>query len=80
MSNEEIKAEELIRKFANQIEDFSLNNEESIRRDAIACAKIAVEEILKNINATILFHKESKSLPLNKNYWLEVKGALMMKY
>lgn len=39
-------------------------------------AIICVNEILENIEATKLFHKESKSLPLNEKYWLVVKEAI----
>lgn len=40
------------------------------------CAIIAVDEILANIDATIFYHKDSKALPFNKEYWLEVRAAL----
>ena len=44
--------------------------------DAKQCALLAVDEILKNIDATILYHKDSKALPINKDYWLQVRTAL----
>jgi predicted component of type VI protein secretion system len=75
MNEEEIKAEELLQKFINQLEDVGCDKD-YVKRDALACAKIAVDEILKNIEATILYHKESKALPLNESYWLGVKEAL----
>jgi len=40
------------------------------------CAIIAVDEILFNIDATILYHKESIALSFNKEYWLEVRSEL----
>jgi hypothetical protein len=75
MNNEEIKAEELLQRYTDQLEDVGCDKD-YVKRDALACAKIAVDEILKNIEASILYHKESKALPLNERYWLGVKEAL----
>ena len=40
------------------------------------CAIIAVDEILSNIDATILYHPESNAIPINKEYWQEVKTEI----
>jgi hypothetical protein len=45
-------------------------------RSTKQCALFAVNEILLNIEATILYHKESLALPINKEYWEEVKQEI----
>ena len=39
-------------------------------------AKLIVDEIIKNIDATILYHKESTALPINMKFWQEVKNEI----
>ena len=69
MNDYDIKAKELVIKMQMQKEPLTFNA-------AKICAQIAVDEILKNIDATILYHKYSISLPINKEYWLQVRTAL----
>ena len=64
------KAIELVEKY-----DETLTYLES-KSKAKQCALIAVDEILLNIEATILYHKESLALPINKEYWHEVKQEI----
>ena len=35
-------------------------------------AKLCVKEIINNIEATILYHKDSVALPINLKFWLSV--------
>lgn len=44
--------------------------------NAKRCSVIAIDEILKNIEATIAYHKDSLALPLNKEYWTIVKEEI----
>jgi len=69
MNDYDIKARELVVKMQMQKEPLMFDA-------AKICALIAVDEILKNIDATILYHRESKALPINKDYWLQVRTAL----
>ena len=62
------KAKELIDRFS---EGANVGNNISIQ-----CALICVDDVLFNIDATILYHKDSKSLPINKEYWQEVKQEI----
>jgi len=57
---------------------FDMTNEELKQERLLAKrhALIAVEEVLYNIDAAILYHKDSIALPINKSYWLEVKQHL----
>lgn len=73
MTPQEKKAEELIDKYMalGVWTDYQRG-----REAARECAFIAVNEILNNIDATIFYHKESKALPFNKEYWNEVKQHL----
>jgi hypothetical protein len=43
---------------------------------AIWCAKVTVDEVIKNIDAGMTYHPESKALPINKEYWLRVLASL----
>lgn len=70
MTNEEIKANELIDKMKSKLYSDGLF-------DAKQCALIAVDEILSNIEATILYHKDSIALPINKEYWQNVRSFLV---
>ncbi len=63
------KANELVSRFANHSMGTSVN---SNLNSAKNCAFIAVEEIMKNIEATELYHKNSRALPHNKEYWNQV--------
>ncbi len=42
----------------------------------IKCAKVVVDEIIVNVDATTLYHKENLVIPFNKEYWQEVKLEL----
>ena len=70
MTNEEIKAKELIHKMKTKLYSDGLY-------DAKQCALVAVDEILSNIDATILYNKESIALPINKEYWQNVRSFLV---
>lgn len=86
MSNYEYKANELIESFylCMPFKDVKLTScsekpeliVEMEKLSAKQCAIITVDEILTNIDATILYHKESIALPFNKEYWLGVRSAL----
>ena len=67
MTDYENKAVELIGKFYHNVGSY---------QNKVQCAIILVDEILKNIEATIFYHKESIALPENKDYWLKVREAL----
>ena len=74
MTTEERKAWDLIDKYFPLVE-FDLDRKKQIQ-NAKKIALITVEEILVNIDATIIYHKDSKALPINKDYWLQVRTAL----
>jgi hypothetical protein len=74
MTTEERKAWDLIDKYFPLVE-FDLDRNKQIQ-NAKKIALITVEEILVNIDATILYHKDSKALPINKDYWLQVRKVL----
>ncbi len=40
------------------------------------CALITVDELLNNIDSTILYHPESLALPINKDYWQSVRQEI----
>jgi hypothetical protein len=69
MTDYEEKAREIVIKMQFQKEPLMFES-------AKICGLIAVDEILKNIDATILYHKNSKALPINKEYWLQVRTSL----
>lgn len=69
--NAKDKAKELINKFHKHCEVNHIPLYHTKK-----CALIAVDEVLKNIDATILYHKESITLPFNKEYWNEVKTEI----
>jgi len=76
MTPEEIKARELTNRFA-KVEPYLPTKETVLfMYEAKQCAVICVDEMLSNIDATILHHKDSKLLPINKKYWLNVKEAI----
>lgn len=52
------------------------NNEKISLILAKELTTILVNEILANIDATILYHKDSTALPINKQYWEEVKSYI----
>jgi hypothetical protein len=77
------KADELIKKYSDFVSGYigssMLTNTEypeAILNNAKQCALIAVDEIIFNIDATIFYHKDSNALPLNKEYWQEVKQEI----
>ncbi len=73
------KAQELIDKYLPEVrgaDRYNYNLEDMNVFIAKQCALIAVNEVLANIDATILYHPESASIPLNKSYWSEVKTYL----
>ena len=43
------------------------------RRGVKQCALILVDEMLANIDATILYHNDSQALPINRKYWVNVR-------
>lgn len=65
------KAIELYNKFFTQMK--------SGTPDKLAkwCALQVINEVISNIDATMIYHPNSKALPVNKQYWLQVKEALM---
>lgn len=69
MSDYDIKARELVVKMQMQKEPLMFDS-------AKICAQIAVDEMLKNIDVTILCYKDSKALLANKEYWLQVRTSL----
>lgn len=73
------KAQELINQFLPEVrgaDRYNYNLEEMNVFIAKQCALITVEQVLKNIDATILYHPESHSMAGNKSYWNEVKQHL----
>lgn len=74
------KAKELIKKFKPYSFGNILNKTESfggqLTENAKQCAIIAVNEVIDNIKATMLYHKNSKALPFNMEYWQLVLEAL----
>ena len=84
MTNEELKAKELIDKFRSYVDSEipgEKNFEFSKRQETIMakkCAIVVVDEILKNIDATILYNPNSLSIPFNKEYWLGVRAFLSL--
>ena len=73
------KAQELIDKYLPEVrgaDRYNYNLEDMNVFIAKQCALIAVNEVLANIDATILYNPESASIPLNKSYWSEVKTCL----
>ena len=74
MTDEENKAWELIDKYFPLVE-FDLDKNKQIK-NAKKIALICIEEILVNVDATIIYHKDSKALSINKDYWLGVKEAI----
>jgi len=69
MTDYEEKAREIVIKMQFQKEPLMFES-------AKICGLVAVDEILKNIDATILYHKDSASLQLNKEDWLQVKQSM----
>lgn len=74
MTPEENKAWELIDKYYPLVE-FDLDKNKQIQ-NAKKAALVCIEKILVNVDATILYHKDSKALTINKDYWLNVRTAL----
>ncbi len=70
--NERQKAKELISK-ANRI-----IGSEQFKNESKEIALLCVDEILLNIEATKLYHKDSKALPVNEKYWKEVKQEISL--
>ena len=64
MNDYEIKATQLINKYFHAVP-----HKYTSRKLAKKLATIAVDEVLGNIDATILYHKDSKALLINKDYW-----------
>lgn len=73
MENSEQKAKELVYKIWKETQ---YNNEIISMLTAKQLTTILVDEILANIDATILYHKDSIALPINKQYWEEVKMSI----
>jgi len=83
MNNTEKKAKELIDKFRRFVDSeeatdtgfcYSYKNE---TENAKKCALVAVDEILANIDATMLYlPSASATLNINKEFWTEVKHYL----
>lgn len=77
------KAKELVDKFNDYVHGYvgssMLTNyeyPERILSQAKSAATIVVDEVLSNIEATILYHKDSVALPINKQYWEQVKEEI----
>jgi len=73
MENSEQKAKEMVYKLWKAPQ---YNNEIISMFTAKQLATILVDEILLNIEATILYHKDSIALLINKEYWEEVKMSI----
>ena len=73
MGNSEQKAKELVYKIWKAPQ---YNNEIISMFTAKQLTTILVDEILANIDATILYHKDSIALPINKQNWEEVKMSI----
>jgi hypothetical protein len=73
MENSEQKAKEMVYKLWKTPQ---YNNEIISMFTAKQLATTLVDEILLNIEATILYHKDSIALPINKQYWEEVKLSI----
>lgn len=83
MEDAKNKANELIKYFSMYVDaeivgdyGFEFSKDEEIK-NAKMCALIAVDEILKNIDATMYYNPESKSIPINRKFWEEVKSFLI---
>lgn len=68
-SDHEKKALELVAKMGSQDQSISYETAKKL-------VLVAIDEILNNIKATMLYHKDSEVLLINKTYWLQVKTAL----
>jgi len=73
MENSEQKAKELVYQMWKAPQ---YNNEIISMLTAKQLTTILVDEVLANIDATILYHKDSIALPINKQYWEEVKSSI----
>ena len=69
------KAEELINKFYPRCTSYA-SDRKNQKDNAKECAKIAVKEVIFNIDATILYHEEIVSLYANKTVWQEVLNQI----
>lgn len=77
MENYEQHAKDLFEKFYGHCWQKHTTKIEGMSKSAaIWCAKVTVDEIIKNIDAGIIYHPESKALPINKEYWLQVRASL----
>ena len=83
MSDTRRKARELVDKFRPLVDSeidgetclvFSLEQQ---TLNAKKCALITVDAILLNIMSTIIYHPTSPMLPINKQYWEQVKSHLI---
>ena len=73
MGNEREKALSLANTFfRGDVFDMSDLELHENRKIAIENSITCVQEILMNIEATILYHKDSKSLPINNEFWVDV--------
>lgn len=73
MENSAQKAKEIVYKLWRTPQ---YNNEITSMFTTKQLATILVDEILLNIETCILYHKDSLSLPINKQYWMDVKSAI----
>lgn len=69
MTDQEFKSTALMIKMRGPEKTISL-------QDAKRCAIVLVDEVLDNIKATMLYHKDSLSLPINLEYWNEVRDII----
>jgi hypothetical protein len=79
MSENEIKkAEELIERFNFKLPGYEDDNSNNFltKEEATRLAIDAVDLVIENIEATKLYHLDSKAIPFNENYWSNVKKAL----
>jgi hypothetical protein len=79
MKEDEIKkAEELIKEFNFQLPEYE-GGEECFfltKEEATRLAIKAVDLVVRNIEATKLYHPDSEAIPFNENYWSNVKKIL----
>lgn len=80
MTQEQIKAKELVEKFLNSEDKLSiqlkLTGYTNIKRKAKQCALIAVDEIIANITPKIITHLGMIDSPMRK-FYLQVKQEIL---
>lgn len=69
-------AKELVEKYYGVIASNAVNKYDPYYSHAKQCASIAADTALKNIEATLFYHEDSKAIPHNKQFWESVKEAI----